>query len=145
MPDPRGRRQHVKGTISALREGKRLARAADPIHNPRPAGTTARWLGGSATLILVIGLLAARPTPILGVDGKALQHSVGGGILGSSTEPCQPAAGGTWNCDVYDDNVSGTVLYQVKVGDLGCWSAIHADWTGKRTPRPLTGCLTFWD
>lgn len=124
---------------------KRMARAADPIRNPRPAGTTALWLSGSAALVLVVGLFAARPAPIVGVDGEALQYSVGSSNLDFSSEPCQPGDGGIWTCRAYDDDASGTVLYEVKVGDLGCWQAARAEWPGAGAPKPLTGCLTFWD
>lgn len=124
---------------------QRLAQATDPVRNPRPARTTALWLGGFAALILVAGLLAARPTPITGVDGKALQYSVGGGNLGLSTEPCSHGGGGAWTCGVYDDGFSGTVSYEVEVGGLGCWTAVRAGWAGEGGPKQLSGCLTVWD
>ena len=124
---------------------ERLARAADPIRHRRPAHTTALLLGGCATLVLAIGLLAARPTPVTGVDGRSLQYSVGGGNLGVFADPCRPGDSGDWNCSAYDDAVSGMVPYDVKVGRLGCWTAVRTGRAGEGAPRRLSGCLTVWD
>ncbi len=125
---------------------ERLARAADPVLHPRPARTAAYWLGGSVALLLGIGLLSARPTPIIGVDGKALEYSVGGGGgVFFDSDPCPHNADGTWTCARYDSVVSGTVPYRVRVGGLGCWTAIRAERVGVGSPERLAGCLTAWD
>lgn len=124
---------------------KRLARAADPIHHPRPIRIAALWVCGTAALVFAVGLLAARPTPVTGVDGKALQYSVSGGNLGFSVEPCGHGDGGSWSCSVYDDGFSGAVPYDVRVGGLGCWTAIRAGRAGEGASKRLSGCLTVWD
>ncbi len=124
---------------------ERLARATDPVLHPRPARATAYWLGGSAALLLVVGIFTARPTPIIGVDGKALQYSVGGGSLLFDSQPCPHEANDTWTCGVYNSAVSGTVTYRVRVGGLGCWTAIRSERVGVGSPRRLSGCLTAWD
>jgi hypothetical protein len=93
----------------------------------------------------VIGVLVARPTPIVGVDGEALQYSVGGGNLLFDSEPCPHEADGSWTCDVYNSNVSGTVPYRVRVGGLGCWTAVRSGRIGVGSPKRLSGCLTAWD
>lgn len=125
---------------------ERMARAADPVRHPRPARTTAYWLGGSAALLLVVGIFSARPTPIIGVDGEALQYSVGGGSLLFNSQPCpHDEANGTWTCAVYDGSVSGTIPYRVRVGGLGCWTAIRSEPIGVDSPKRLSGCLTAWD
>jgi hypothetical protein len=123
---------------------ERLARAADPVLHPRPARTAAYWLGGSAALVLAVGILIARPTPLIGVDGKALQYSVGGGLLFES-QPCPHNANGTWTCAVYDSSASSAVPYRVRVGGFGCWTAVRTAAIGTDSPKRLSGCLTAWD
>jgi hypothetical protein len=124
---------------------ERLARAADPIRHPRPHRVTALWLSGSLALLLAIGLLAARPTPVIGVDGRALQYSVGGGNLGFPTQPCRHDADGAWSCTVWDNGYSSTVAYRVKVHHLGCWTATRAGWSAEGSAKRLSGCITVWD
>ncbi len=95
------------------------------------------------------GLFAARPAPILGVDGAALGSSIphrGGGLLAINPPmgPCRESATG-WNCSLYDSEGSGgTVEYRVRTHGRGCWTAEPVrpaawDW-GK-----LSGCLTIFD
>jgi hypothetical protein len=64
---------------------------------------------------------------------------------GWASEPCPHEADGSWTCDVYDGAVSGTVPYRVRVGGLGCWTAIRAERIGVGSPKRLSGCLTAWD
>lgn len=83
---------------------------------------------------------------MIGVHGKALQYSVGGGNLGFSMAPCHPAGNEAWSCQRYDSEFSSTVPYRVKVDGLGCWR-------GERVvPAPegdaekhLSDCITIWD
>lgn len=124
---------------------ERLARGADPGRHRRSLRTTATMLGGALALLLIVGLLSARPTPVLGVDGKALQYSVGGGNLGLSVEPCEQLGDGSWRCSRYDNQFSGTVAYRVKVNGLGCWQATRIGAPGEGSRRHLDGCLTVWD
>ncbi|HYJ21748.1 MAG TPA: hypothetical protein VEW07_06980 [Solirubrobacterales bacterium] len=123
---------------------EKLARAADPALHPLPGRTAAYWLGGSLCLLLAVGLVAARPTPIIGVDGEALQYSVDGGGLFES-HPCSRGEDGTWTCSVYDSRYSSTVPIRVKVGGLGCWTAVRSEAVGEGSPERLSGCLTAWD
>jgi hypothetical protein len=123
---------------------ERLARATDPVRHPLPGRTAAYWLSGSLVLLLVVGLVSARPTPIIGVDGEALQYSVDGGSLFDS-QPCPHEANGTWTCAVYDNAYSSTVSYRVRVGELGCWTADRSAPPGESSPERLSGCLTVWD
>jgi hypothetical protein len=78
--------------------GEKLARAADPIVHRRPVRTTARWLGGTVGLVLAVGLLTARPAPIVGVDGKALQYSVSSSISTARPAPTRRTAAGSARC-----------------------------------------------
>ncbi len=57
---------------------ERLARATDPIRYRRSRQTVVLSLGGVFALVVMLGLFAARPAPVLGVSGVALQRSVGG-------------------------------------------------------------------
>lgn len=123
---------------------ERLARAADPALHPRPGRVTAYWLGGSLCLLLVVGLIAARPTPLLGVDGEALQYSVDGGSLFDS-HACSHEDDDTWTCAVYDSGDSSAIPIRVKVGGLGCWTAVRSEPAGGGAPERRSGCLTAWD
>ena len=111
---------------------------------PRPRRTTALWLGGSVALLLAVGLLAARPTPIVGVDGDALQYSVDGGSI-VDLGPCPHEEDDTWTCSVNSYGDSSTVTYRVKVGGLGCWTAVSTEPIGAGRPQRLTGCIDAWD
>lgn len=125
---------------------EKLARAGDPVRYPRPARTTVLMTAGVAALLFAVGLLASRPAPVIGVHGKALQYSVGGGNLGSSMPPCHPAGDGVWSCERYDDGFSGTVPYDVKVNGLGCWRAVRVGPSpGEGAEERLSGCITIWD
>lgn len=53
-----------------LYDEEKLARATDPVRHPRPRLTLVAWVGCTIALIAVLGLFAARPTPILGVSGE---------------------------------------------------------------------------
>jgi hypothetical protein len=123
---------------------EKRARAADPARHRRPGRVTALWLGGTAALIVVIGLLAARPAPLVGVDGKALQYSLEGPSL-FDNRPCPHERDGTWTCSRHDSGYSSSIPYRVKVGGLGCWTATRTIRTGDGSPGRLTGCITVWD
>lgn len=122
----------------------RAARAADPIRHRRPARVTALWLGGGIAAVLLLGLLTARPTPLTGVDGEALQFSVGG-ALGPSSEPCVHLADGSWRCHAYDREVSSGVPYTVRTHGLGCWTAVPSGPGGESVARRRSGCVTIVD
>jgi hypothetical protein len=124
-------------------KGEKLARAADPIGHRRSGRTAALWLGGTAGLVVAIGLLAARPAPLVGVDGKALQYSVSSSIFDHA--PCPHEADGSWTCTVPDSEYSGSIPYRVKVGGLGCWTATSTISTREDPPQRLRGCITVWD
>jgi hypothetical protein len=123
---------------------EKLARAAEPMRHPRPRRTTRLWLGSTAALVLVIGLAAARPAPIVGVDGKALQYSISGGSILTS-RPCPHKPDGTWSCSVPDRGYSSAIPYRVRVGGLGCWTATSTLSTRDDPPRRLEGCITVRD
>lgn len=126
-------------------EGK-LARAGDPERHPRPSRDSVLLTGGTLALLLAVGLLASRPAPIVGVHGKALQYSLGGGNLGSSMAPCDPAGNGIWSCQRYDDGFSGTVPYEVKIDGLGCWRGVRVGSApAEGAEKRLSGCITVWD
>jgi hypothetical protein len=121
----------------------RLARAADPLRHPRPFRIVALAIGGTILAIVMVGLCAARPSPILGIDGGSLGSSVGTGGL-STTEPCLHIDGEIWRCARYDDLVSGPIKYRVGVRNSGCWTArVDDESVGRR--KPLSGCITIVD
>jgi hypothetical protein len=126
-------------------DDEKLARAGDPSLSPVLPHVQARWLLAVTALFLAIGLFATRPSPIVGVDGTALQYSVGDGNLGSSVPPCTPTGNRIWSCYAYDDGFSGTVTYRVKTNRLGCWQAVRTSSSGEGADKRLSGCLTIWD
>jgi hypothetical protein len=123
-------------------EGK-LMRAADPIRHPRPRSTEVIGITGFVVSIIVLGFFAARPAPLLGVDGETLQTSVGGNLF--PVQPCEKVTDDTWQCAKYDDQFSGTVGYRVDVHGLGCWSGTRVTGAGEGSSKHLTGCITILD
>jgi hypothetical protein len=119
---------------------RKLARAAHPERRGSARTTTAA-IGSIVVTIAVLGLFAAYPSPILGVDGKALEYSVGG----PSLDPCRKMAQNTWSCSSWDRQSSGTVDYRVTVDDLGCWTARRIGQPGEGSRKRLSGCITIRD
>jgi hypothetical protein len=100
----------------------------------------------TASILVLVGLFSARPTPILGVDSESLQYSVGGGGIVTFGDRCRPREDGSWTCFRYDNASSGDVPYRVEVNWSGCWQATYK---GPREFRPedqrLSGCVTVFD
>jgi hypothetical protein len=122
----------------------KLAGAAERDRSPHPAHITTATIGSILVVIAALLLFAAFPSPILGVDGKSLQYSVGGSLLGT-LKPCQKLAKDTWTCPRWDNGGSGSVDYRVTVDSVGCWTARRARRTSERSPRRLSGCITIRD
>jgi hypothetical protein len=98
-----------------------------------------------ATAVLVLGLFGARPTPVLGIDGEALQSSVGGiDVLSFEPESCEPGDG-EWTCFVYESEISGSISYRVEVDWKGCWEAVKVGQSRGENPRTLSGCASLVD
>lgn len=117
-------------------------------------GTAALWLRrtfliwDAAVIVLIAGLgfFAARPAPLLGVDGDVIGNAVphrGGGVffeLWPELGPCEKAGPGRWGCSLYDTEGSGgTFGYEVEVDRRGCWSAMPTRGPGYGR---LSGCLS---
>jgi hypothetical protein len=126
-------------------DDRKLRRARDPERYPRSRGTTTVWIAGTLALVVAIGLAAARPSPILGVDGKALAHSVGGGSLIGSNPSCRRIDGNTWSCSRSDSQGSSTVGYRVRLHSFGCWTAKRIGGAGEGSRRRLSGCINILD
>ncbi len=127
------------------------ARAKLPFHEQRSRRTFLIWDAAAIALIACLGFFAARPAPFLGPNGAAIGSSVphrGGGVffeLWPELGPCEKAGPGRWGCSLYDTGGSGgTIVYEVKVGRLGCWTARPT-----RSPQSeygrLSGCLSIFD
>jgi hypothetical protein len=132
------------GALSPADPGSLWARRFYDESHPRSAHTSAIWLFGSLGLLLAIGLFAARPVPVLGVDGRALQYSVDGGGFSSSSDACA-REDGVWICHVYDSNLSSNMPYRVEMRRFGCWTATRIDWAREESRQRLSGCITIWD
>jgi hypothetical protein len=119
-----------------------LARKPDQdSYEPRQVGVV---LMASAAAFLALALFGARPSPVLGLNGGALQGSIGGNLIGPSNA-CQPHPDGGWGCSRYDDGFSGTVSYEVHSNGLGCWQAVRVGGAGEGSRTRLSGCATLYD
>lgn len=119
---------------------KRRARAAEPLRHPRPMPAVALSAVAALIAIAVVGLLAARPTSVLGVDGTALGNSVDDGVLVGSGD-CTRLRDDTWRCTTWNTSGGGTP-YRVEVDRFGCWTASRI---GSRGERRSAGCVTIVD
>lgn len=123
---------------------RRLAMATDPLRHSRPRRAVLAWAGGTVAAILVLGLFAARPAPLVGINGEALGHSVG---ESSILSPCRRAGDSSWICqrNAAGDFDSGGVPHRVFVDALGCWRATRIGRAGGAESRPATGCVRLSD
>lgn len=102
------------------------------------------WLLGFLALVLLLAAFVLRPSPVLGVNGAALQRSFAG-FIGGSGRPCDDLGDRLWKCRRMDEGLSGTVEYRVKVNSLGCWQARRVGYPDEGSPRHLSGCITMVD
>jgi hypothetical protein len=119
--------------------------AQDP-ERPRERSRVIGLALAAAAVVLVLGLLGARPTPILGIDGAALQSSLGSTGIPKEGNSCERKGGGNWMCLRHDEEFSGTVPYRVHVNGLGCWHAkllVRPD--SETGPENLSGCIGLLD
>jgi hypothetical protein len=129
---------------------QKRALAANPGRRPGSGRTTAAAIASIVVTIGVLGLFAAYPSPILGVDGKSLEYSVGGPSYLVSPKPCQHRPAGNWICSRWEDVGSGesgssrVVDYRVTVGSLGCWTARPVRGLGQGRHK-FSGCVTIRD
>jgi hypothetical protein len=87
---------------------------------------------------------AARPATVLGMNGTALQHSVGReGLAEKSGESCRHIRGSVWTCNRHDDQFSGTVSYHVTVDGVGCREADRFGPPGEGSKKHISGCVTL--
>ncbi|MDX6609855.1 MAG: hypothetical protein QOF85_1780 [Solirubrobacterales bacterium] len=100
------------------------------------------WIGASLVVLAFLAFFACRPTAILGVDGGALQASVGSSL---SSGACRHLHNDAWACSRHDSQFSGDVSYRVDVHGLGCWSATRIENASEPSPRHLSGCITIVD
>jgi hypothetical protein len=123
---------------------KERARISGDARHRRPWRTLGITAAVALVAIVVLGTFGARPAPVLGVNGGALEHSVGGSPL---FEPpaCKRIDGGEWICSHWDDQFSSTVGYRVEVGSLGCWHAVRAGPAGEGIAKRLSGCVALSD
>lgn len=124
---------------------RKRERAAHPERYPRSrrAGTAAA-VGSILLSMVVLGLFAAYPSPILGVDGRSLEYSVGRASILDS-KPCRKKGDGMWTCLRWDSGGSSALTYRVKVDSLGCWTAERLGTSSEGSRRALSGCITIRD
>jgi hypothetical protein len=105
-----------------------------------------RWvLAGPVIVgaIVVLGVFGARPAPVIGVEGEALQASVGGSLLGLVPDSCVTAPGDAWRCFHYDAGSSSNVTYEVAADWKGCWHAVLKGRPTEDNPKRRSGCVTL--
>ena len=94
-----------------------------------------------ALVVVAVLTFCCWPATILGVDGDALAHSVGGGL----TE-CKEHEHGHWRCLVIDTRTSGGVEYVVEAHSFGCWDATReGPGPDGRFPKEISGCINLID
>jgi hypothetical protein len=114
----------------------------DEGDSPRQRRLASIGLGAAVAALFVLGLLGARPAPVLGVNGNVLGSSVGGiGLLSVEKEDCWRDDG--WVCSVYDGQLSSTVIYRVQVKWTGCWQATRVGPSEGSSPKKLEGCASL--
>lgn len=117
-----------------------LSRDPDGPPNFRHAGPL---VAATVAAILVFGLFGARPAPVLGIDGEALQSSFGGvDILSFDPDSCL-REGGDWTCSIYEGQISGTIPYRVQVDGMGCWEAVRIGPAYGNNPKRISGCVNL--
>lgn len=127
-----------------------LAANRRSVEDRRPPSTSRRRVAlvvcGIVAGVLVIGLIAARPSAVAGVDGEALESSVGnGGLPGFGLESCREIDGDTWSCSRWDNQMSGSIPYLVHINGLGCWKALRQGPAGEGSDKRLSGCVNVLD
>ncbi len=129
-----------------LYDDRQLARAKDPERYPRSWWRIPAYLAAMLACVAAVGATAARPTPILAVNGKALEYSIAGGPP-LPDKACRRASAGSWTCGVWDNERSGAVPYRVDVDGLGCWNAQLRGQSSAEGGKPqrLSGCITIFD
>jgi hypothetical protein len=102
-------------------------------------------LAATAVAFLALGLFGARPSTVLGVDGRSLQSSVGNDFLFEDSRACRHEVA-AWVCSRWESQLSSTVPYRVEVDDVGCWQAVRVGYGGEGgSPKTISGCVTLYD
>lgn len=119
----------------------------DPENPPRERGQNLLLILATGAAVVALGILGARPTPILGLSGAALGSSVGNGArtLGFSSGNCRQSPGGAWVCDRWDSQYSGSVPYRVEVDGVGCWKGLRLGPPDEGSPKRISGCVNLSD
>ncbi len=106
-------------------------------------GTLAKVAIGLLIAFVVLAgaalLFSARPTPLIGLDGDSLGHSIR-----SSSGECRKGPDSEWVCAIEGDNAM--TRYRVDVGWSGCWDADRFRGPATdQTPESISGCVDIWD
>jgi hypothetical protein len=96
-----------------------------------------------AVVLIALAAFAYRPATVIGVDGDALAHSVGGGnVLGASD--CVKLSGDHWRCRIIFGSDGAT--YAVQTQAFGCWQAVERGVTGEHGVKVAdSGCINALD
>jgi hypothetical protein len=95
-------------------------------------------------ILLVLAAFAYRPATIIGVNGDALAHSVGVGIL-EEPSGCEQTDEGRWRCQLTFGSSSATATVVTKA--FGCWDVIATRPAAGAAFREIetSGCITAFD
>lgn len=94
-------------------------------------------------VFMILWAFAYRPATLIGVEGDALAHSVGGGdLLGASK--CVEVDDGVWRCKILDRGGSRTTQYTVETRAFGCWDAVYGR-AHDGAPKQDSGCINAID
>ncbi len=103
------------------------------------------FLLAGALILAAAALALLRPSPLLGIDDRALAYSVGRGA-GSVDSTCRQRPNGTWRCQVRFGS-DGVASYRVTTHGLGCWQASGIETSeGPGLERMgIKGCINIRD
>ncbi len=108
------------------------------------------YFGGLGLALVLLGVFAYRPTPVVGVDDEALGRSIGRSVSGQSRR-CE-SIDDRWICEISYPNGSSDSSdkagYEVDVNGVGCWTArlILTPLEGAENIREeASGCITLYD
>ncbi len=94
-------------------------------------------------VLVVLGAFAYRPATVIGIDGDALAHSIGGGQLVADST-CREIADSRWRCQISSGSDSTT--YSVTTKAFGCWEAARLERTGEDDVSvQRSGCINAID
>jgi hypothetical protein len=124
-------------------DSETLARSGAPLSAQRSPRVLGLWTLAGLVSVVLAGAFIARPAPVLGIDGSALESSMPRTPL--SAPPCEQVAGG-YRCWVEPaERSGGATPYRVELRGRGCWTARPLGPIAPEGRGTISGCVTLLD